>query len=71
MDIQCMGFPWGNRALLWQYWIIALEGVGTPRKKLSGRLRFACMTHSEEPRAAGSSLRLPNETDYLFGDFVP
>ena len=26
------GFPWGNRALLWQ-WIIAMEGAGTPRKK--------------------------------------
>ncbi len=29
-----------------------------------------CMTHSEEPRVAEGGLRLPNETDYLFGDFV-
>ena len=29
-----------------------------------------CMTQSEEPRAVKSGLRLPNETDYSFAEFV-
>ncbi len=37
----------------------------TPRKKGTRSSRI-CMTHSEEPRAAESGLRLPNEIDYLF-----
>ncbi len=33
-------------------------------------LSHVCMTHPEEPRAAESGLRLPNETEYSFGDFM-
>ncbi len=40
-----------------------------PGKKLTSSPRI-CITHSEEPRVAESDLRLPNETDYSFGDFV-
>ncbi len=41
----------------------------TQEKKVAGSSRV-CMTHSEEPRAAESGLRLPNETEYSFGDFM-
>ena len=33
-------------------------------------LSRVCMTHPEEPRAAESGLRLPNETECSFGDFM-
>ncbi len=52
--VTMRGFPWGNRPLLWQ-WIIALEGAGTPRKKVTKSSRI-CMAHFEDPRAAVPSL---------------
>ncbi len=49
------------------------QGAGTPRKKVARPSRVCMtprMTHSEESRAAESGLRLPNKTEYSFGDFM-
>ena len=64
MMYECVGISSTSLAMDYHF-----QRAGIPKKNMPMSSRI-CMTYSEEPRTADNGLRLPNETEYSFADFM-